>query len=247
MSMFRLNDREIREFEADLKHAAAKAIPFATRNTLNSAAFLTQKVGRLNSRQKMIQRNKFTIQSIQVKQTRSLNIRQQESITGSIAPYMEDQEFGAIRTKSGREGVPIPTSYSAGQGENVQPRTRLPRKPNRIENIQLKRRRGRKAKTRKQDILFRVQDAVTSGDRIIFLDLGRRQGMFKVTGGRKGFKRGWPPGAKLRMLYDLSHETVTIPKNPWLKPAQDRVIKRIPAIYRKSLIFQLKRYGLFTG
>lgn len=242
--MFSLKDEDIKELEADLKTFHARAFPFATKATLNTAVFKGQKLARKDVRVKMIQRNRFTEQSIQVKQSRTLKVSRQAAFLGSTADYMETQEFGGVEHSTGKHGVSLPTSYSAGQGEQ-EPRTKLPRKGNKLENIKLKK-RLRKANNKKQSTLFKIQDAVTSGKRFVFLDLGRTKGIFRVVGGRKNFKRGWPVGAKLRMVHDLSHDSVTIPRNPWLKPVVDRMQVLIPDIYKDKLTFQARRLGLFN-
>lgn len=235
--------KQIIEFTKDLKTFAHRAYPFATKNTLNQGVFFAQKLARKNIQQKMVLRNKHTIQSIRVDQTRTLNVSQQRSVVGSTAPYMVDQEFGVTITKTGKRGVSIPTGYSAGQ-EGQQRRTKLPRRPNKMANITLSGRR-RKSKSKKQRILFAVQDAVKSGNRYTYIDLGRRQGIFKVVGGRKGFKRGWPKGAKLKMVHDLTQQSVRIDPTPWLKPAVDNTAVIMPDIHLKSLVFQLKKHNLF--
>ena len=234
--MFKINDNEIKQFEADLQTCGRKAIPYAVRNTLNNAAFETQKIARNDIQTKMITRNKFTVQSVQVDMARSLEIKRAAATVGSILPYMEDQEFGATKKKSGKQGVPIATSYSAGQGQGTQPRTRLPRKPNRMANIQLKRRRGR-ASSRKQQNLIAIREAATAGSKYVFLDLGRRKGIFKVVGGKRR--------PKIKMVWSLENQSVRIPANPWLKPAFDRGLLLIPEFYKQSLQFQIKRLGIF--
>lgn len=241
--MFKIDTNDIKELESELKAFANKAYPFATRKTLNDAAFQAQKIARNDIRENMINRNRFTVQSIRVEQTRTLQVSSQASVVGSIADYMEDQEFGSVKSKGGKNGVAIPTSYSAGQNENSRVRTRLPRKANTMANINLTRRRKR-SKTRRQRNLLAVQDAVATGRRFIFMDLGRTQGIFKVVGGQKSFKRGWPKGAKLKMIYDLTRQSVVIPKNPWLKPAVDETQRMIPAFYADALRFQLKRHNI---
>ena len=243
---FSIDDSDIEHFERELETFAKRALPFATRQTLNSAAFSAQKTARNNIKNQMITRNTFSVRSVQVDKARGLNIRTQESIVGSIADYLAVQEFGGAKSKQGKEGVSIPTSASAGQPNSSQPRRRLPRAANSMSAIQLKRSRKRKPKNRKQEILFKIQDAVTTGNRYIFLDLGRRQGIFRVVGGSaRGLKRGGPKGAKLRMMHDLTRDTVIIPPNPWLKPAQLSAIRKIPAFYEKALIFQMKKHNLF--
>lgn len=234
--MFGVNDRDIKKLESDLKEFAKEAYPFATRKTVNDGAFQTQRIARADIQNEMINRNRFTVQSVQVDPTRSLNVRRQEAVVGSIAPYMEDQEFGATKTKKGKEGVAIATSYSAGQGENAQPRTRLPRRANKMANIQLQRKR-KKGSNRKQQNLVAIQQAAETGRKFVFLDLGRRKGIFRITGGKRR--------PKIKMVHDMSKDSVVIPKNPWLKPAFDETTRMLPAFYADALRFQLRRRNLF--
>ena len=243
--MFSIGDEDIKQLESDLKTFAERAFPFATKNTVNQSAFTAMKIARDDLKERFTLRNRFSIQSIQVEQTKTLNVKRQAAIVGSTADYMEDQEFGAVKVSTTKEGIAIATSYSAGQ--KGQKRTRLPRRANKLNNIQLKKRKKRTAKNRKQALLFKVQDAVESGDRYIFHDFGRRKGVLKVNGGRKGFKRGWPKGASLQMVWDMTRKSVVIPKNPWLMPAVKETQKKIPDIYKRSLIFQLKRLDLFKS
>ena len=235
--MFKLNDRDIQEFEKDLKTFADRAYPFATKATLNRGAFETQKIARKDIRVKMVTRNKFTEQSVQVEQARTLNVNRQAATVGSIADYMEKQEFGGMERRGGSEGVAIATGYSAGQ-EGQQPRTRVPRKGNKLQNIRLQNRRT-KGKTRQQRNLIAIQQAATTSNKFVFLDLGRRKGIFKVTGGKRN--------PRIKMVHDLTRQTIRIPRNPWLKPAVDRVQVLMPGFYKDALIFQLKRNNLFQG
>jgi hypothetical protein len=168
------------------------------------------------------------------------------AFTGSTEGYMEDQEFGGTKSKGGKKGVPIPTSYASGEGENAQPRRRLPRKPNTLRNIRLQgNKKKRIPKHDNQALLFKVQDAVESGKRMIYHDFGGRDGILRVLGGRKGFKRGWPKGAQLKMVHDMTEDSVAIPSKPWLAPAVVKTEKFIFNIYSDSLIFQLKKHNLF--
>ena len=232
---FSVDLKDAKRLERDLKNFAHRAVPFATKNTLNSAAFTAQKLAREDVRQDLVLRNRFTIQSIQVEQTRTLDIRRQAAVVGSTADYMEDQEFGSIKTKAGKKGVSISTGYSAGQ-EGQQPRTRLPRKVNQLASIQLKHRR-RKGANRRQRNLIAVKDAAASGNKFVYLDLGRRKGIFRVLGGKRN--------PRVKMVHDLSNTSVRIPSNPWLSPAIDKTEPLMPGIHRKSLEFQLRRLGLF--
>ena len=236
--MINVDDKDIKKFERDLKAFAHRAYPFATKTTVNTAAFTAQKLARRDVEIKMIQRNKFTMQSIQVDQARTLDVRRQEATIGSTAAYMEDQEFGATKVKRGAEGVAIPTTYSSGEAMAATIRRRMPRRANTLQAIKLQR-KGKRGATRKQQNLIAIREAATSTRKFIFLDLGKRKGIFKVIGGRRK--------PKIRMVHDLTEQVVSIPRNPWLKPVVDTVALQIPGIYKKSLAFQLKRAGLFDG
>lgn len=234
--MFGVDTKSIKQMERDLKTFASKAYPFATRKTVNDAAFQAQRIARTDVKDNMTNRNRFTVQSIQVEQTRTLRVSRQASVIGSTADYMEDQEFGAVKSKTGKEGVQIATSYSAGQGENAQPRTRLPRKPNRMASISLQKRR-KKGGSRKQQNFIAIRQAAATGRKFVFLDLGRRKGIFRVTGGKRR--------PKIKMVHDMTKQSVVIPKNPWLKPAFDEAASMLPAFYADALRFQLRRRNIF--
>ena len=154
---------------------------------------------------------------------------------GSVADYMEDQEFGATITRKGSKGKPIATSYAAGQ-EGQQPRTKVPRKANKLASIQLKRNK-QAGGSRKQRNLMAVKQAAASGSKFVYMDLGRRQGIFRVLGGKKK--------PRVRMVWDLSNTTVIIPRRPTIGPAATATRRLMPEIYREALVFQAKRNRLF--
>jgi len=234
--MFEINSSDIKKLEADLKQFAERSLPFATKKTLNDAAFAARAISQSDVKRSMVLRNKFTLQSIQVRQAKTLRISKQESIVGSTAGYMEDQEFGATETKTGKEGVQIPTSFSAGQGQDSQPRTRLPRKANTMQQIQLSK-GGRKTYSKKQRNLVAIKEAAASGRKYVFLDLDKSKGIFKVTGGKRR--------PKIKMVHDMSNPSIIIPKNPWLLPAFNEAIRMQPAFYADALRFQARKQGLF--
>lgn len=240
--MIEIDTRDVKQLESDLKTFARRAFPFATKATMNRAAFETQRRGRVNLREDMTLRNRYTEQSVRVEQTRTLIVRDQAAIVGSIADYLETQEFGGMVRGRG-DSQPIATSYSAGQGRGARPRTRLPRAANKMRNIHLKNRRS--AKTRKQRVVFAMQDAVNSGQKFVYLDLGRRKGIFRITGGKKGTRRGWPTGAKINMVWDLTRTAVRIPRRPWLLPATNATQRAMPQYYAEALRFQLRRHRVF--
>lgn len=228
--MFEINDKEIKELEADLKTFAHRAYPFATKNTINVAAFSARSYAQENIRESMVTRNKFTERSVRVDRAFTLNVSRQISTVGSIADYMELQELGGTKTKPA-----IPTSYAAGQTEGTSPRTRLPRRANKLSNIKLRRKRKRGLTRRRQNAI-RVRAAAQSGHKYVFLDLARGKGIFKVIGGKRR--------PRVKMIYDLSRKSVRIPKRPWLRPAMLKSQQEIPEVYKESLMFQLRRQGL---
>jgi len=243
--MFEFIHKDINKLESDLKLFASRAVNFANRSAINTGVFETQKIIRTDLREKMILRNKFTERSIQFELSKSLQIERQAAFVGSTEDYMEDQEFGGIKMSRGKHGVPLPTTVASGEGLGNKKRTRLPRARNKLRKIKLSTKRKRAAKSTKQANVFAVQDAVMTGKRVIFLELGKTKGIFRVKGGSKKFKRGWPKGAKIRMLYDLSNQSVNIKPTPWLRPAVNKIRKQMPEIYFKALLFQKKRLNLF--
>jgi hypothetical protein len=236
--MFTINDFETQEFEKDLKAFSERALPFATRSTINTAAFTTRRLGIENARNSMTLRNKFTERSIRVKKSQSLNIQAQTARVGSVQDYMRDQEFGKTNVKKGKQGVRIPTSYASGEGLHANPRKRVVRPSNRINRITL-RNKQKRGKTRAQQNLIAVKEAAGSKQKFVFMDLGRRKGIFKVLGGKKN--------PRVRMVHDLTEQSVTIPPNPWLKPATNETVRMMPTMYRDALKFQLRRLGLFSA
>lgn len=234
--MIDVDIKDVKRYERDLKTFAHRAFPFATKETVNRSAFQSQKFVKKDLKSRFILRNQFTLQSIQIDQAKTLNVSRQVALMGSTADYMEDQEFGGTRIKKGRKGIPIATSYAAGQGLSRNPRTRLPIKANKLKNIILKRRK-RQSGSRKLRNLIAIKQAASSGNKHLFLDLGKKKGIFEVVGGERE--------AKLRMVWDLTEQNVTIRKQPSIKPAVDRTIPLILGFYKESLIFQLRRFNLF--
>ena len=219
----------------DLRRFNDRAFPFATKQTVNEAAFDARLNWREEIEDKMIERNKFTKNSIRVETTRTLDVRRQIATVGSIAPYMDEQEFGGVKARKGKQGVPLATSYAAGQGEGSKPRTRLPRASNTLRKIKLNRGRIR-AKGRAQRNFVAVREASKRSTKHVYLDTGRRRGIYRVVGKGKN--------ARPKLVYDLSESSVRIPRNPTMGPAVDRTTRILPGIYRGALMSQLKRHKI---
>jgi hypothetical protein len=238
--MISIDAQEIKDLERDLERLATRALPFATRSTVNSAAFAAQKVSRENIRSGMINRNKFSVQSVRVRKAVGLKIELQAASVGSIARYMAIQEFGGTKNTAGKKGVPLTTSYASGEGMGTQPRRRLARKRNKLANLKLQRKRKKGANRRQKNIIA-IAEAARSGKKFVFLKLARREGIFKVVGGARRGRQ------KIRMVHDLTNRAVRIPQNRWLLPAVETVRPQIPSMYKKALEFQIKRLGVFKN
>ena len=234
---------EVERLEKKLGKIRERALPFASKQTVNDLAFKTQQIAKAEIKDEMILRNKWTMKGIQVQKTKTLNVRQQAAIVGSVDDYMERQEFGGTVRGTGKEGKPIYTGAAANQ-EGQQPISKLPTRGNQIKNIAL-RRQAIKAKSRKQRNLVAVINAVQTGQRYVYMKTAKRKGIYKVKGGSKKTKRGWPKGARLKLIWDMTNKTYRTPKNAWLKPSVDKAVKNHGAeIAIKNLKFQFDRIGL---
>jgi len=233
--MLSLDVYKIKQLELDLKTFKGRAYPYATRQAVNQAAFKAQKVAQLRVRNEMILRNAFTARSIRVDRARELVVSRQMAVVGSVAPYMETQEFGGTVLKRGKHGKPIATGYAAGQ-EAQKPRTRLPKRANQLGVLQLKNRR-KKGRGRLQQNLIAVKEAAATGAKFVYLDLGKRKGIFRVLGGKRR--------TYIKMVHDLSHKSVTVPRNQWLLPSAKEAQRSMPQYYLDALRYQTARHGLF--
>lgn len=242
--MINVDAKEIRQMEKDLEVFAKQALPYATRHTLNQLAWRGRQYAQANIDREFIERNKWTRGSVRVQQTKSLNMERQASAVGSTEDYMARQEFGEVISAEGQHGHPIPTGAAAGQKGKV-PRTRVPQRKNRMRNIRLGGKKVR-PKTEPQRLLLLVREAIESGRRVFFWP-GRdvpREGIYRVKGGSLRRHRGWPRGAKLELMYDLSHDVVTIRATPWLRPAANKAERDAFDLYAKALQFQMDRNNL---
>ena len=230
--------KDIEKFEDDLKAFNSKAFPFASKSTLNSAAFKGREIWQRNISQDFTLRNQFTRGSVRVEQTRTLNTRRQEAVLGSVAPYMEKAEFGGVERKSGKVGVAIPTATASGEGDVATPRQRLPRGANKLARIKLLQNRP-KGRSRMQRNVAAIKQAIRLKKKYVFLDFEKHPGIYKIVG-RRGHER-------IRLLYDLSNDLIRIPADPTLAPSIKETQLHIPTLYRDALVFQLRRLGLFYG
>lgn len=235
--MITIDTRDIKKLSRQLEVFSSRALPTAVISGLDRAAFETRKQAISNVQESMVIRNPWTRKSIQVTRAKPMPIRYMHSVVGSVAQYMATQESGGSKVASGSEGVPLPTSYSAGQAKGAKPRTRMPRSANRMKNIQLRNNRVPISNQRQRNAIVVKMAAKGKGSKYVFLDLGRRKGIFRVTGTKRSID--------VNMVHDLSNKSVVIPRNPWLMPAYERVSQRLQSIMISSMRFEARKLGLF--
>lgn len=223
---------DVKKFEADLKRFKASAFPFATKQTINRAARNTVKVAEDIVSGKMILRNPWTARSIQFDRAQGSTVSAQRALVGSTQPYMADQEFGGRKRAKGARGVPIATPRASG--ETSLPRRKLPRRANSLQAIQLRKSGALRTANRAQR--NRVAVDMAQGKGFVFLELGRRSGIYRVTGGKRR--------PKLSKVWDMSRPSVVIPQRRWLLPAVEAIAPRMPVYYAQALRAQLARHGI---
>lgn len=235
LSTFEYKREQIEQLERDLEKFSKKAVPFATRFYLNGIAFEARKQWQQQIDRKMIQRNKFTRNSIRVERVTGLNMRTMHSVVGSIAPYMDDQEFGGTKLPKSGEHVAIATGASANQ-EGQKPRTKLPIPSNRMRKIRLSG-RSIKASNRRQRNAIAIRQAKASGNKFVYLETARNKGIFRITGARAN--------SKLKMIHDLTRRSVAIKPLPTLAPAVTATRAVAPDMAINALQQQVERQKIF--
>jgi hypothetical protein len=245
--MFDFDPNEVESMAKQLKRFRRKAYPFAVRQMLNDTAWDARRFYQEGMRDGLTLRNKWTEKGARAQpERRELNVDRMETRAGHLETYMLTQEKGATIVKQGKHGVPIPTSWAAGQ-EGAQPRTRLVKKANRMGVIKLKQKWKALGNNDHQRLVRAAQIAVDTKDRYIYAQMPDtdRKGIYKVIGGRKGTTKGWPKGAKIKLVHDLSHKSVTLHPTPLLETASNKARKRMDVHFRKALLFQIERNKLF--
>ena len=225
-----VDTKDLKRFERDLRNFKSKAVPYASRAYVNNQAFEARKEWQDILPSKMKLRNKYTTNSIRVDKTSSLDINRQQSIVGSLAPYMDEQEDGYKEGKSGKHGVALPAAAPSKRKTrgriskarqlgsiNIMPRIRGHRSRQVAASMAMARKRG--------------------GPQYAFLQLKKgRMGIYQLDPSRKRLA--------VKKVWDLSKSSVTIPKNPTMEPAVQSMAKRRDALWRDALLFQLRRHRI---
>src|SRR5688500_5442350 len=104
----------LKELVRDLKTAREKALPYAVKTSLNTAAFEARKVWQGEIRRSFTNRNAFTERSVLVERASGNDARRMFATVGSTAPYMGTQEEGGtVKGRGKRKAIPGPAA--AGQ------------------------------------------------------------------------------------------------------------------------------------
>ncbi len=229
--LIRFESRDAERLERELGEVAKQAVPHGVRNGLNKVAFEARTEWQEQLGSRMVLRNNYTARSILVDKATGTNLETMRSVVGSVADYMGLQEDGGTVASKGKHGVTIPTPVSSGEGRGANPRKKLVRRPNRLSSIHL----GSRLSTsnRKQRNAASIRQAIASGRKYAFLELERRKGLFRISGGKRK--------PKVDMVWDLTRKAVTLPKNATLEPTLSRISTRIPHHLAEAMVEQLRR------
>lgn len=241
--MLELDTKELKKAQHRLERKAKDGVAWAIRRTLDEMAFQGRREYVRAAKKQMTLRNANTVRSIQFTKVKTMVIEHMESRYGSVENYMDLQERGGVERAKGKEGVAIPTNVAATGSESSAKRLKDVRANMRVSRVQL---RNKRIKGRSQGVRNKrkVVDAVKSGKRYIYMDLGRRKGIFRVKGGSKARKlhpSHGVIGARVQMIHDLTRKSVSIPKNPMMARTHTTMRRRFDALASKNLTQQLRR------
>jgi hypothetical protein len=222
--------RQLKQFERDLEALHKRGLPQATRQAVNDLAWKARAEWQEELKESFTLRNQFTGRSIRVEPARSSKITDQQSVVGSVAPYMLTQEEGGVLTGKGGASKPVPTT-AARIGKSEQ---RLVSRPNRMQSIRLQARHGQGERQRNA---IQIELAKRSGRKFAYIEKGRKRGIFRVTGGKRA--------TRLTLLQNLSHRSVTIRPQLTMQPAVERALAFGPLFYRDALLAELARARSF--
>lgn len=229
--------RGLKKFAQDLATFRQKAVPHAARNALTSIAFEARGEWGDEMRRKFQLRNTWTQRSPRVVPARGVSLPAMFSQVGSELAYLAQQEAGFTSQAHGKHGLPKPVPFAAGQAMGTRLRTRVVQRQNRMASIRLDPPKvANRSGGRRQRNAVAIRLAAKSGSRYVFLDLGKRKGIFRIMGTRR---------LRPRLVWDLSERTMTTPAHATLGPAVARVGPRIPGFYATAIVAEFRRARIF--
>lgn len=221
------------EMIGDLKAFAHKAVPFASRNAVNTTAFEAMRQWRGEIKRSFVLRNQYTERSIRVEKAQGgRGGGRIEAVVGSLAPYMSTQEFGGtVSGKSGKKAIPGPVA--AGQPPGAK-RTKMVRAGSRMSRLKIQRIR---TTNKRQYNAVAIAMAKRRGQKVAVLHRpGGGKGVFEI----RGSKRKPNP----LLLYDVSRGSVRVEATPTLQRTLRRMDARIPRIWFDAVLAELKRHRI---
>ncbi len=229
MLSVRVNLRDYKRLTRDLEAVSTRAFPHASRNALNAMAFEGRKLWQAEMGSKFVLRNSWTVRRILVDKARGVDMASMRAVLFSPDEYLIKQEQG------GESDHSVPTGIATGEGRGANPRRKLVRKPNQVSAIALGQRYHRG--NRRQRNAVAIHAAAAEGRKFVFLDLEKRKGLFKLTGGRRS--------PRVDMVWDTTKKSHHIHPTPTLGPALQRLEVVAPRLMEGALIEQLKRAKAF--
>jgi hypothetical protein len=225
---------DFRRYERDLKRFG-EAHAHGQRNALNGCAFEAQKAWRTEVKRTFTLRTQFTERSIQVDKAKGLDLRTMQASVGSVAPYMEDQEEGAVVHGRGKHKA-IPAAVAGGAaGPGIRPRPVLGRY--RLPSIKVANPKvGRFGRKKRNAIAMSL--AVKTGNKFALLSKAKGGGraLFEV---RKVSKRKF----KTRLIWNVDRASVHLKPEPTMHRAIARSMSAFERITQNALREQLRRAG----
>ncbi len=234
---FKMEGKELLRFGKAIEDFGEKQFPVINGIALNRTAFETRKEYVKNVESKFTLRNKGTVRSIQFRKAKGFNPKTQESSVGSTMEYMAQQEFGGVRTTTGKKGISLPTTTASGEARGSRPRKKQVPRSKRRSSIRLTRVTV-KAHNRKQHVVNTIRAVAAKGSgKFAYLPIQGAKGIYRITG--KG-KR-----AKIKMIYSLSKKSIPIKKQPTLIPAVNTIIPQMPGFYKEAAEKRMKKVFKF--
>jgi hypothetical protein len=219
--------------KVDLNRFASRGVPYMVRDTLTGCAFALQRAWRADVRGAFVLRNKYTEKSIRVDKATGTKVASMEAVTGTIAPFMRDQEEGNTVRGRGKHKA-IPTGLAAGQGQGAA-RTRTVRTGLRLQAINIPSRPMPNIKGKRRQNAIAMAIAIRKGERFVMLNRIKVKGraIFEVRGGKRS--------GRARMLWDMSKGSVKVPREPTLERSIHASARAFEKVQYQATLNQLKR------
>lgn len=228
----RVDLRDFKRLSDDLEKMAKRAIPYAIRDTLNGSAFALQKGWRGEVKRTFTLRNRYTEQSIRVDKAQGTSIAGMKAVTGTIAPFMPDQEEGGtVRGRGAHKAIP---SAAAAGGALGAKRKSVVRSGFRLSSIQVTQRPLPKYGRRRQNAVA-MAIAIRKGERFALLNRIKSKGraIFEVKGGKRS--------GRARLIWDVSRGSVKVPREPTLQRSIALSSRVFEKVQYEAMLTQLRR------